>query len=58
MAASKTFIVERGPDDKIEVKAEKAVQADDSSRITFYDGDNAVASFINIQGWYEKPATK
>lgn len=55
-ATKKTFIVERanpnGGVDEIEVKADRAEQDADSTRVTFYDGDDAVASFINIQGWY------
>lgn len=61
--AGKTFVVERqdaaGRPDKIEVKADRAeVEGGGSSRVTFYNGEGdkstAVASFINVQGWYEK----
>lgn len=60
MAATlKTFIVERSTGsgvEKIEVQAERAEQDTGSSRITFFTGTDAVASFINVQGWYQKPA--
>lgn len=57
--AAKTFIVERSSGngiEKLEIKAERGEQEQGSSRVTFYSGENAIASFINIQGWYEKPA--
>jgi hypothetical protein len=52
--AAKTFIVERGPQDKVEVQAERGEQDTGSSRVTFYNGEEAVGSFINIQAWYPK----
>jgi len=57
--AAKTWIVERqspsGQVEKTEVKAERAeAEGGGSTRVTFYNGDQPVASFINTQGWYEK----
>ena len=57
MAASKTFLVQLNTGDPIEVQAERADQATDNSRVTFYKGEEAVASFINVQAWYEKTTT-
>ena len=58
--ALKTFVVERGGADKVEVKAERAEQDTASTRVTFYNGTGdartEVGSFINVQGWYEKSA--
>jgi hypothetical protein len=57
--ATKTFLVERligSSLEKIEVQATKGEQETGTSRVTFYNGDEAVGSFINIQAWYEKPA--
>ena len=55
--AAKTFIVSRndaqGKLEEIEIKAERAEQQE-GTRVTFFNGDEPVASFINIQGWYEK----
>lgn len=57
--AAKTFVVQQtGADGKqveIEVKAERAeTEGNGSTRVTFFNGDEPVASFINLQGWYEK----
>ncbi len=52
-STSKTFIVERG-EEKLEVEADRGVQEEAGTRVTFYKGEDAVASFINIQGWYPK----
>lgn len=52
--ALKTFVVERDANRTIEIKAERAEQDAASSRVTFFIGDNAVGSFINIQGYYIK----
>lgn len=58
MAAAKTFIIERtganGTAEKIELKAERGDQDPASTRVTFYDGETVIASFINVQGWYPK----
>ena len=62
--AAKTFIVERnnagGETGTVEIKAERGEQEAGSTRVTFYNGSGdkaeAVASFINIQAWYEKPS--
>lgn len=55
--AQKTFIVERGNGQKDkEVKAVRGEQDPGSTRVTFYDEkDQSCGSFINVQGWYEKP---
>lgn len=55
--APKTFIVERSAGDKVEIKAERAEQDAASTRVTFYTGETAVGSFINVQSWYEKAGT-
>lgn len=60
-ASTKTFVVERfdakGQLEKIEVTAERAeAEGNGSTRVTFYTGEDPVGSFINLQGWYEKPA--
>lgn len=55
-ATQTTFVVERAVGDKIEISAERAVQDNGSTRVTFYNGEDAVGSFINIQAWYPKPA--
>jgi hypothetical protein len=58
MAAQKTFIVQQNVDGKVvdtEVKAERAeTEGQGSTRVTFLDGDEPVASFINLIGWYVK----
>lgn len=60
MPAKKTFVVERnnpenGKLEQFEVQAERAeTEGGGSSRVTFYNGDEPVASFINTQGWHEK----
>lgn len=52
--AAKTFIVERSAGDTVEVTAERGEQNSNDSRVTFYNGDETVASFINVQAWFEK----
>lgn len=51
-----TFVVERGSGEKIEVEAERAEQDAASTRVSFYNGEECVGSFINVQAWYVKPA--
>lgn len=59
--ALKTFIVSRnnpetGKFEEIEVKAERAeTEGSGSTRVTFFTGEDPVASFINLSGWYLKP---
>lgn len=62
-----TYIVERGggkPD--LEIEATRVEQEEGTSRVQFFKADAAepegpapaerlVGSFINLQGWYEKP---
>lgn len=58
--AAKTFVIQQtGTDGKvqdIEVSAERAeTEGAGSTRVTFYTGEEPVASFINLIGWYVKP---
>lgn len=49
-----TFTVERTADaPPINVEADRAEQEPNSTRVTFYKGDKAVGSFINVQAWYQ-----
>jgi hypothetical protein len=52
--ASKTFVVLRSDGTQVEITATRAEQEPQSSRVTFYDGDNQVGSFINVQAWHVK----
>lgn len=55
------FVVERSTGQPIEIEAERGEQDAASSRVTFYDaaeGGKPVGSFINVQGWYQKPASE
>ena len=54
MAATKrNFVVVQSDGTKVNINAERAEQDKASSRVTFYNGEESVASFINIQSWYE-----
>lgn len=52
--AEKTYIVTPLDGEPVEVKADRGEQDSNSTRVTFYKGDETVASFINIRSWHEK----
>jgi hypothetical protein len=54
-SATKTFVITDGGKE-IELVAERAEQSTIDSRVTFYIGEEAVGSFLNISNWYTKPA--
>ena len=53
MAGKTKYVVETSAGKTVEVTAERAEQDASSTRVTFFDGDQQVGSFIHVSAWYK-----
>lgn len=49
----KTYVVVRSDGSQIEVEADR-VEVPDTSRVSFFEGDQVVASFVGYSAFYPK----
>lgn len=53
-AAKNTYVIKQADGTEIEVEGTRAEQDKASTRVTIFDGDDQVGSFINTQSWHRK----